>query len=189
MRRVPLGLLAVSAAVSIPAAFAAGCGSSSAAPAGGADASAEAALDDAGTIPNACYVDASLTAFAESDASAAGCAACVNASCSGAITKCATDCICINLFTCLTDSGVVMSGTGSAIAAAVTACSGSLGLTLLKNPGVQGLVNCLSGTCSTPCSAVLEGGVADAASPPDAAPDATDGGADGGLSADASDDG
>jgi hypothetical protein len=83
-----------------------------------------------------------------------------------------------------------MSGTGSAIATAVTACSGGLGLTLLNNPGVQGLVNCLSGTCSTACSAVLEGGAADAASPPDAAPDAGGGGGgDGGVSADAGDGG
>jgi hypothetical protein len=169
-------LVGISASASVAAALvAAGCSSSSATPAaGGPDSSTEAAASDAagdtdaGGGTGACFVDASLTVFASSDASAAGCAACVQLNCRPAITTCATDCTCINLFSCLADSGVAMTGLGSAAAAAVTACSGNSGIALLQNPGVMGLVNCLSDPCSTACSAVLEAGADDSAAPSEA---------------------
>jgi hypothetical protein len=175
--RISPWLVGISASTSVAAALVAtGCSSSSATPtANGPDASTEAmaATDaagdtDAGGGTGACFVDASLTVFASSDASAAGCAACVQLNCRPAITTCATDCTCINLFSCLADSGVAMTGLGSAAAAAVTACSGNSGIALLQNPGVMGLVNCLSDPCSTACSAVLEAGADDSAAPSEA---------------------
>jgi len=132
-----------------------------------------------------CYVDASLTVFAASDASAAGCAACVQTSCQAAIRNCATDCTCISLFTCLADSGVATTGLGPTATAAATACAGSSGLTLLNNPGVMGLVNCLSGICLDACN-VSDGGP-DAGVIADAA--ASEGGTDAGVIADAADGG
>jgi|ERR1019366_754236 hypothetical protein len=133
------------------AAIAAGCSSSSSAPpASVADASPEA--DDDGGGPNGCHVDASLTVFAESDASAAGCASCINDNCNQSVLTCASDCVCINLFTCLFDFD---ASTDATAAEAVNACAGKSGLSLLNNPGVRGLANCYSGPCLTPCGAVF----------------------------------
>jgi hypothetical protein len=197
--RLSLWLVGISASAWVTAALvAAGCSSSSATRAGddaaSPDSGTEASASDDGGGKGACFVDASLTVFASSDASAAGCAACVQLNCSPAITACATDCTCINLFACLADSGVAMTGLGSAAAAAVTACSGNSGIALLQNPGVMGLVNCLSDPCSTACSSVLDAGADDdsvapseaaagdtgtdagASSTADAAADAADGG-------------
>jgi len=114
------------------------------------DASPEAAVDDGG--PNGCHVDASLTVFAESDASAAGCASCINDNCNPAVLTCASDCVCINLFTCLFDFDASADATA---AEAVNFCAGASGLSLLNNPGVRGLANCYSGPCLAPCSAVF----------------------------------
>jgi hypothetical protein len=183
--RLSLWLVGISASAPVMATLvAAGCSSSSATPTAPAgddatslDSSAEAAASDDGGGTGACFVDASLTVFASSDASAAGCAACVQLNCSPAITTCASDCTCINLFSCLADSGVAMSGLGSAAAAAVTACSGNSGIALLQNPGVKGLVDCLSDPCATACNAVLDAGVDDdSVAPSEAA--AEDAGAD-----------
>jgi hypothetical protein len=154
MRRVSLWVLAVCAASSAAAVVAAGCSSSSATStvpdAGTDDAS------DAGGVTT-CYVDASLQVFAASDASAAGCASCVNAQCLPQVNACAIDCACINLFSCLADSGVATSGLGSSVAAAVTACAGGSGVALLNDTTIRGLANCLQGTCANACSAVLDG--------------------------------
>jgi hypothetical protein len=193
--RLSLWLVGISASALVTAALvAAGCSSSSATPTGddaaSPDSSAEAAAGDAsddGGSPNGCFVDASLSVFASSDASAAGCAACVQLNCSPAITACATDCTCINLFSCLADSGVAMSALGSAAAAAVTACSGNSGIALLQNPGVKGLVDCLSDPCATACNAVLDAGTDDSAAPSEAAAADTGTDAGAGSTADAAD--
>jgi hypothetical protein len=189
--RLSLWLVGISASASVTAALvAAGCGSSSATPgANSPDSSAEASATDDGGGTGACFVDASLTVFASSDASAAGCAACVQLNCSPAITTCASDCTCINLFSCLADSGVAMSGLGSAAAAVVTACSGSSGIALLQNPGVKGLVDCLSDPCATACNAVLDAGADDSAAPTEAAAADTGTDAGAGSTADAADGG
>ena len=60
-----------------------------------------------------CYVDASFSMFAASDAAGAGCAACVQDHCTTGIKACSTSCTCINLFTCLADAGISASGLGS----------------------------------------------------------------------------
>jgi hypothetical protein len=150
-------LAITSAAAGALAALASGCSSSSS-PAS-PDASTDASLSDAGIDAEvaqgdgACHVDASLTAFAESDASAAPCAKCVNESCSMAIQTCASDCTCISLFQCLADAGVAAMGLGSAGTAAAS-CAGSDALNfLLNNPGVSGLVNCVQGPCAAACPA------------------------------------
>jgi hypothetical protein len=138
------------------ATLASGCSSSSS-PAS-PDASTDGSLADTGIDAEvaqgdgACHVDASLTAFAESDASAAPCAKCVNLSCAGAIETCASDCTCIALFQCLADAGVAAMGLGSAASAAAS-CAGSDALSLLNNPGVSGLVTCLQTTCAAACPA------------------------------------
>jgi hypothetical protein len=160
--RASLWLAGLSAATSLACAVAAaGCSSSSTTtPPTGQDASLEASPGDDAQADSGsplCFVDASLTVFAASDASAAGCAACVQTNCQDAISACATDCTCISLFTCLADSGVATTGLGPAATAAATECAGSSGLTLLNNPGVMGLVNCLSGVCLEACN-VSDGG-------------------------------
>jgi hypothetical protein len=195
--RVSLRLVGISAAVCFAFALAAAACSSSSPSAGGADASSEAASDaavgdeDGGSSPT-CYIDASLSAFAASDASAAGCAACVQASCHPAITTCETDCTCINFFTCLADSGVATSGLGSSGSSVVNMCAGSAVLTVYNDPGVKGLADCLSDTCATACSGILDAGSVDDDATPeagasiDASPDA---GSDAGSPVDAAIDG
>jgi hypothetical protein len=190
--RLSLWLVGISASAWVTAALvAAGCSSSSATPTGddaaSPDSSTEASASDDEGGTGACFVDASLTVFASSDASAAGCAACVQLNCSPAITTCASDCTCINLFSCLADSGVAMSALGSAAAAAVTACSGNSGIALLQNPGVKGLVDCLSDPCATACNAVLDAGDDDSVAPSEAAAADTGSDADTSSTADAAD--
>ncbi len=99
--RVPSWLIGTSVIAALAAGgVAAGCSSSSSTPTAGPDASSEAAAEDAG-----CYVDASFSMFAASDAAGAGCAACVQANGTAGIKACSTSCQCINLFTCLADAG------------------------------------------------------------------------------------
>jgi hypothetical protein len=184
MRRVSLWLLAVSVGLgAVAAAGGAGCSSSSA-PATEPDASEEAASDASGVM--ICRVDASLSVFAESDASAAGCALCVGEQCLTAITTCATDCTCINLFTCLADSGVATVGLNM-VGEAVRACAGGAGTALLDNPGVRGVADCLQGVCATACSAVLDAGTEAGATLPvdDDATSTSDANADASVDADA----
>jgi hypothetical protein len=159
-------------------ALAAGCSSSSSGSSPDAatgDSSVEASpAAEAGQpqADGACYVDASLTAFAESDASAAPCAKCVNENCDVAIQTCASDCTCISLFQCLADAGVAAMGLGSAGTAAA-GCAGSNALNfLLNNPGVSGLVSCVQGVCASACPA--DGGPV--LPPPEAGTETTDAG-------------
>jgi hypothetical protein len=149
-------------------ALAVGCSSSSSsAPPGNNDASTETGAEDA-----SCHVDADLTAFAESDAAGSECAACVRANCMAGIMACSTSCACINLFTCLADGGVSASNLDTSGAAALMACVPSnikTASSLLKDPGISGVLTCFTATCSDACSAVIS---------------ALDGGDDGGGSTD-----
>jgi hypothetical protein len=185
--RASLWFFGIPAAVTALAAggIAAGCGSSSSgAPAEpGSDASAEAAPPaDAG--PTSCYVDASLTMFAESDAAGAGCAACVNTMCGADIQACETSCTCVNLFECLADAGISASSLSTGSLGAVAGCvPGGLTMAgaLLSDPGVMGVYTCFTATCGTQCAAALpdagivaeggaeEGGAGDAGATADAA--------------------
>ncbi len=139
--------------------------------------------EEASTPDAACTVDASLTAFAASDASAAGCAACVNSMCSAAITTCSSECLCINLFSCLADAGVAATGLGTGSFVALSQCipGGLAGATgLLTDPGLAGIYTCLTMTCGDECAPATEGGTPEAGTPPEAGPD---GGADAGATA------
>ena len=160
--------------------FAAGCSSSSSpAPASAEDASSEAASpSDAGSSAN-CHVDASLAAFAASDAAAAGCAVCVQTMCTDAISSCSSSCACISLFNCLADAGVSgsdLSSNSGAFSACVPADI-MKAMDLLHDPGINSVYNCFTATCSDQCSAVIptpEGGTTDsggAATDAGAAPD------------------
>jgi hypothetical protein len=155
--RVSLWLIGISAMAALAAGgVAAGCSSSSAAPAAAPDASTEAAAEDAG-----CYVDASFSMFAASDAAGAGCAACVQNNCTTGIRACSTSCQCINLFTCLADAGISATGLGANSLAAVGNCvPGGLKSagSLLNDPGIQGVYQCFTATCMNECGAVLEAG-------------------------------
>jgi hypothetical protein len=160
MRRLSLWVLALSAGLYAFAALGgAGCSSSSAPPPS-VDAGDDSTADDASdaTSISTCHVDASLTVFASSDASAAPCAACAAQNCLGAIAECASDCTCINLFTCLTDSGAATGALPQQISDDINACAGSAGTSLLSNPGVRGIADCLQGVCANACSAILDGG-------------------------------
>ena len=144
------GVAAVAAGV-----LAGGCSSSSPAQAP-ADAAPEAAALEA-----SCTVDADLTAFAMSDASAAGCAACVNSMCGTDISSCASDCTCISLFSCLADAGVAATGVGVGSVAALGQCvPGGFGnLTSLEsNAAIRGIFTCFGVTCSDECTPVGEAG-------------------------------
>lgn len=162
----------------------AGCGSSSSQP--GVVAPPDASPPrpaDAG-----CYVDASLTMFAASDAAGAGCAACVNTMCGSAVTSCATDCTCISLFECLLDAGYSATDFQTSLINAISGCVPG-GLTaagdLLHDQAVKSVYNCFAVTCLPECSLPLDGGDAAAASSVDGeaegdagpAADAADGGA------------
>jgi len=134
--RVSRWLIAISAVAAAAAGgVGVGCSSSSSPPAAAPDASTPAPTADAG-----CYVDASFSAFAASDAAAAGCAACVQNSCTTGIKACSTSCTCINLFTCLADAGIAASGLGANSLAAVGNCvpGGLAGAALkLKNKKIE----------------------------------------------------
>jgi hypothetical protein len=170
MHRVSFWLFALSVGLgAIAASGGAGCSSSSS-PATQPDASS-----DTGTEPSSdasgvmtCRVDASLTVFAQSDASAAGCAACVNVNCMTAINACASDCTCINLFECLADSGVATTGLNR-LGDALRSCSGGSGTALLQNPGIRSLGDCLQNTCAPACGDILDASADDAALADDAA--------------------
>jgi hypothetical protein len=151
--RVSVLTVAVAATVCVVAAgIAAGCGSSSSSPpAGVEDASPEAAIADGGSA-SVCHVEASLAGYAASDATAASCAACINDNCNDAVQACASDCVCINLFSCLLDTDAT---TSAAASETISVCAGNSGLSLLSNPGVRGLANCYSGPCLAPCSMVF----------------------------------
>jgi hypothetical protein len=143
--------------------IAAGCSSgSSSAPATGSDASAEGATGDGGSGGDAgCYVDASLTMFAESDAAGASCAACVNTQCTTSIEACSTSCTCISFFTCLADAGVSATNLGATSPASVSDCVPASGAgPLLNDPGVQGVYQCFTATCGAACGVLLEAGAA-----------------------------
>jgi hypothetical protein len=193
--RASLWFLGISV-VALPAAggITAGCGSSSTPPA------TPTTTHDASTpvAEASCYVDASLTAYAKSDAAGAGCAACVNDMCESAIASCSTDCTCINLITCLLGASV---STMDFQASAISAISGCVpgGLTaawdLLNNQAVKSVYNCFTVTCLSACSvadggdaAAMGGGATDDTG---AAPDVADGGAvgDAGPTPDAADSG
>ncbi len=136
-------------------------------------------MQDAG-----CYVDASLSAFAASDAAGAGCAACVQNSCTTGIKACSTSCTCITLFTCLADAGVTASGLGASTAAVGNCVPGGLASLpgLLNDPGIQGVYQCFTVTCASACGGVLlEGGApgddgGEAGTPQDAGASTPDGG-------------
>jgi hypothetical protein len=143
-------------------ATAAGCGSSSSTPGAADDASTRGdtgATVDTGAPtndgPNTCYVDASLTAFAASDAAGAGCAACVNTMCGTAISSCSTDCSCISLFGCLADAGISGGDLGANSLAAAAGCIPG-GLTsataLLNDPGINDVYTCFTVTCASACA-------------------------------------
>jgi hypothetical protein len=138
----------------------AGCSSSSSGsppPASGDDASMVSDGSGGDVATPSCHVDASLTAFAATDAAGAGCAACVQTMCSDAITACSNSCTCVGLFSCLADAGVSATGLTSdlgSLAACVPGGISSAGA-LLNDPGVLALYNCLSMTCSDQCAAVL----------------------------------
>jgi hypothetical protein len=164
--------------------FAAGCSSSSSpAPASAEDASSEAAApaNDAGSSTT-CHVDASLAAFAATDAAAAGCAVCVQTMCTDAISSCSSSCACISLFNCLADAGVSgsdLSSNSGAFSACVPADI-MKAMQLLQDPGINSVYTCFTATCSDQCSAVLptpEGGATDSGSAAADAGAASDGGA------------
>ena len=144
------GVAAVAAGV-----LAGGCSSSSPAQAP-ADAAPEAAALEA-----SCTVDADLTAFAMSDASAAGCAACVNSMCGTDISSCASDCTCISLFSCLADAGAAGTGLGVASIAALGQCvpGGFANVTALEsNDAIKGIFTCFGVTCVDECTPPAEAG-------------------------------
>ncbi len=182
--------LGVSAIAALTAGVvAAGCSSSSPTPATGPDASSEAAAEDAG-----CYVDASFSMFAASDAAGAGCAACVQDKCTVGIKACSMSCQCINLFSCLADAGVTATGIGANSQAAVGQCvPGGLKSagSLLNDPGIQGVYQCFTATCVNECGAVLEAGAEDGGPSGDTGTDTTDAGTttDAGSTSDAADGG
>ncbi len=159
-----LGLAAASLGA---AAAAAGCSSSSSGGPGPVDAGSPS---DA-----ACYVDASLSVFASSDAAGAPCAECVAEMCYGAVQMCAIDCACINFFTCVADSGVAVNGFTPMAIQAATICAGSQAAVLENDPAVRGLSTCLGNTCSGVCMPGAEGGPSE--EPGDASPDADAGAA------------
>jgi hypothetical protein len=137
---------------------AAGCSSSSSGPSGSnsPDASPEAAASGDGEAN--CFIDASLAAFAESDAAGSSCAACVQMNCATGIQSCESDCTCSAFFSCLADAGVSASGQGANSGAAVSACVPS-GFTsesqLLSNPGINAVYQCFTVTCATPCAPLV----------------------------------
>ncbi len=144
--------------------IAAGCSSSSSGtPQPAEDGSTEAAGDDGSTV---CHVDASLAAFASSDAAGAGCAACVQSMCSAGIMACSNSCTCVSLFSCLADAGVSASGLTtdfSALGACVPGGISSAGM-LLNDPGVMGVYSCFTVTCADQCASLVptpEGGTTD----------------------------
>jgi hypothetical protein len=149
--RVSRWILGVStvAAVAVGA-LAGGCSSSSPAPPP-ADAAPDVEAQEAG-----CSVDADLTSFAMSDASAAGCAACVKNMCGTDISNCASDCTCISLFSCLGDAGAAASGFGVSSVAALGQCvpGGFAGVPALlaANTGIRGIFTCFGATCADECS-------------------------------------
>jgi hypothetical protein len=137
---------------------AAGCSSSSSSnPSGPSpDASTEAA--PSGDVDANCFIDASLAAFAESDAAGSSCAACVQMNCASGIQSCESDCTCAGFFSCLADAGVSASGQGANSGAAVAACVPS-GFTsesqLLMNTGINAVYQCFTVTCATPCAPLV----------------------------------
>jgi hypothetical protein len=120
---------------------------------------------ESSTVDAGCYVDASLTMFAASDAAGAACAACVNTMCGNAIASCETDCTCDHLFECLADAGI----SATDLAASISAVSGCIpgGLTstasLLSDQGVKGVYNCFTVTCMSACAVALPSDAGDAA--------------------------
>lgn len=146
-----LGLSAVAAFAA--GAFVGGCSSSSSPtqqPGVAADAAPDVEAQEA-----SCSVDADLTTFAMSDASAAGCAACVNDMCGTDISSCASDCTCISLFSCLADAGVAATGVSANSVAALGQCvPGGFGnLTSLEsNTAIRGIFTCFGVTCADECS-------------------------------------
>jgi hypothetical protein len=150
---VPRWILGLSAVAAVAAgAFVGGCSSSSSPtqPASGADAAPDVEAQEA-----SCSVDADLTTFAMSDASAAGCAACVKDMCGTDISSCASDCTCISLFSCLADAGVAATGVSAGSVAALGQCvPGGFGnLTSLEsNTAIRGIFTCFGVTCADECS-------------------------------------
>jgi hypothetical protein len=151
-----------------------GCGSNSSSPPARTTLDASADRPETSTVDAGCYVDASLTMFAASDAAGAGCAACVNTMCGGAITSCETDCTCISLFECLADGGASANDLGTSSAAFGQCVPGGITSSgdLLADKGIKSVYNCFTVTCLSPCSAALpqgDAGDAAAAAPPDGA--------------------
>jgi len=128
---------------------------------------------DASTVDAGCYVDASLSGFAASDAAGADCAACVQSHCQPAIVTCSSDCTCINFFGCVADAGTVSTGISVATMNAAAACAGNSPGMLLLDPGLNALLTCFQGPCQSICSP--EAGAGDEAAAPtdDAGADAT----------------
>lgn len=138
----------------------AGCSSSSSPPPPASDDTNMDAGSSSGGGDGAaasCHVDASFTMFAESDAAAAGCAACVQTMCTDGIAACSSSCLCINLFSCLADAGVSLAGLSSGDTTALSACSGGISKAgaLANDPGIQGVYTCFTMTCMSECAAVL----------------------------------
>jgi len=160
--RVTRWFISISAVAAVAAGgLAAGCSSSSSSgPSGSSpDASPEAAPSGDGEASDAsCFIDASLSAFAESDAAGSSCAACAQTSCGAGIKSCESDCVCSGFFSCLADAGVSASGQGANSGAAVAACVPS-GFTsesqLLNNTGISAIYECFTVTCATPCGPLV----------------------------------
>jgi hypothetical protein len=171
--RVSLWFFGISAVAALAGGnLAAGCGSNSSSPPAPTTQDASANGPETSTVDVSCYVDASLTMFAASDAAGAGCAACVNALCAGAITSCETDCTCIGLFECLYDAGTSASNLGTNSSAFGQCVPGGItsSASLLADRGIKDVYNCFTVTCLSECSGAsppLDAGDAAAAASPE----------------------
>jgi hypothetical protein len=153
-----LGAFAI--ATTVAGAFGVGCSSSSdnnpGTPSNDASSNADGTSpgDDGSTIQDSgptCAVDASLTAFAASDAAGSECAQCFNTMCQSAINTCAHDCTCIDVFTCIGEAGTLDT---SSIVGLGLQCAGNLA-TLANDPGISALSDCVRGPCSAVCGPLL----------------------------------
>jgi hypothetical protein len=171
--RVSLWFLGISAVAALAGGnLAAGCGSNSSSPPAPRTQDASAEGPETSTVDASCYVDASLTMFAASDAAGAGCAACVSTMCGSAITTCETDCTCIGLFECLADAGASANDLGSTSSAFGQCVPGGItsSASLLADRGIKDVYNCFTVTCLSACAVAspqLDAGDAEAAASPE----------------------
>jgi len=153
-----LGTLALTAAIA--SAVGTGCSSSS-------DDGGNTGNNDAGSTGNdatadtgsstgddaeVCSVDASLTAFAASDASGSQCAACFDSMCHDAIQACANDCTCIKIFSCIADAGTLDI---NSLATVGLSCAAGDITALVSNSALMGLTTCATSTCKNACGTLV----------------------------------